>query len=73
MFFILLIMCSHSNFSTGENERQWLFTIPFLIFPVAQILVNRIQKHNNLYEYYLFLSCSFLQSWIFEILIDTKW
>jgi 4-amino-4-deoxy-L-arabinose transferase-like glycosyltransferase len=57
----------------GENERNWMFLVPFIVIPVANNLCNKSVRFNSNILIYLSLVLLFLQTFVSEILLDTYW
>ena len=56
-----------------EQERVWLFMVPFIIVFISKIIILDMKKTNFTPYYFCFLFSLFIQTWLFQLTMDTKW
>ena len=72
-YIIVLIPTAFSTLYMTETERIWLFMTPLVLIPAAKNLATYIGRQKNDWPFYIVVSLLFVQTLVFEILIDTRW
>lgn len=73
-FIIIIIIILNLNIvASVEHERIWLFLVPFLTVPITKIVVEKIRETQFNGILYSLLVISFLQTWVFQLTLNTKW
>ena len=56
-----------------EQERVWLFMVPFIMVFISKIIMLEMQRVNSNVYYICFLFALFLQTALFQFLLETIW
>lgn len=70
---IIMVLTFSNNMGQGENERAWVYIVPFLIFPLVSVIVRMINNLQYSGFYYVFLGFSFFQAWVLQMVVNTAW
>ena len=73
LIFIIYIILNVNIAGPVEYERIWLFLVPFLVVPITKIIIEKVKETQYSGVLYTVLVLTFFQTWVFQLVLNTKW